>query len=431
MNKVEFEMPRSEVIRLLGEPDDVRTEYDPGGIVAFDTVEILRYGTDGHLTPATLGQVCIDAQEKVSAVYGSGEPPPDGMFEEAELRRLLRALAEVPSYDGRRYNPQKVVRAVNVLQPIGKKRALAAIAEYLRIVPRFLDERPGGMFLVLRTLFEIPDSVGAMPPMRVGMYSPEPPKDAGRPTRYPGVIEDDIPFLVVSGYMLMGQAEHPSKHLPFFEANGVIRSEPLRPSGVPFAAVDRVLDKHPWLWGDGEMDWTLRDQVFEMLDSVFRPEREELHWLAPAIRQVKRAEMLREALALDFEWDPEGNDYVFADRSALPPRERKIYRRIIWRPDIPDGAELEVIVERESARTIEVRMEQRYTRDGVLPATKIRLLEVVEGSQLAEFKVGGVDALAGSSVSHSEGHVDFPEGNELRMEMVCGDEVMAGPIEKP
>ena len=60
ISKLRVGMPKAEVARLLGRPDDIRTQYDPGGIPFGGTKEIWRYGTAGHLTTATLGQVFID-----------------------------------------------------------------------------------------------------------------------------------------------------------------------------------------------------------------------------------------------------------------------------------------------------------------------------------------------------------------------------------
>src|SRR5437764_1950981 len=67
MSKVTVGMPEAEVLALLGPPDDVRTATE----LAWPVIrEIWRYGTDGHLTPATLGEVRIDhraAGQSISA----------------------------------------------------------------------------------------------------------------------------------------------------------------------------------------------------------------------------------------------------------------------------------------------------------------------------------------------------------------------------
>ena len=91
LNQVEEGMSAKQVLALLGPPDDVRTRNDPGGISTIGTKEIWRYGTSGHLTTATLGQVYLDQDSRAQYMHGKGKPPPEGLFEEEELRRILVA----------------------------------------------------------------------------------------------------------------------------------------------------------------------------------------------------------------------------------------------------------------------------------------------------------------------------------------------------
>jgi hypothetical protein len=63
-------MTEAQVLRILGPPDDVRTETDPGGILSADTREVLRCGTNGHISCATLGQVYLNRARAVQYVFG-------------------------------------------------------------------------------------------------------------------------------------------------------------------------------------------------------------------------------------------------------------------------------------------------------------------------------------------------------------------------
>jgi len=47
-----------------------------------------------------IGQVYIGTDDRVQYVCGKGEPPAEGMVHGDELRRLLVALDQVPSYAG-------------------------------------------------------------------------------------------------------------------------------------------------------------------------------------------------------------------------------------------------------------------------------------------------------------------------------------------
>ena len=134
MAKVKEGMAEKDVLALLGKPDDIQTDTDPGG-VGTHIREIWSYGTDGHLTFATLGHVYIDDKGRVQDVYGGrGEPPNPALMPEKELRPLLRLIDKAPSFRfGNDYDPLLVIQIVNALQPLGKEKALAAIEEYLRV----------------------------------------------------------------------------------------------------------------------------------------------------------------------------------------------------------------------------------------------------------------------------------------------------------
>ncbi len=275
MSQVSPAMPREEVEAILGKPDDVRTKYDTGGIRRAETEEIWRYGANGHLTIATLGSIYIDGNGKVQEVYGGkGGPPPDSMFAEEELRSILRILDETSSYNnGWSYNPRSVIRAVNALQPLGKEKALAAVAEYLRIAPSSIDAHGvEGMFLVLRTLFEIPEPSGHMPVMLVGSPSPMRPGNQTKIPRFPIHIQDDIPFLVVSGYSLFGHAEAPESHLNYFREHGVIRRQLIVPPPEPVDSIRSALDalSNYGTGPDGAPDYDmLFNQALWLLDSIY------------------------------------------------------------------------------------------------------------------------------------------------------------------
>jgi hypothetical protein len=59
-------MPADEAKRLLGPPDDVRSQNDPDGLLGWvGTKQIWHYGTNGHLTLGTLGAVYIDEDNRV------------------------------------------------------------------------------------------------------------------------------------------------------------------------------------------------------------------------------------------------------------------------------------------------------------------------------------------------------------------------------
>src|SRR5262245_48298283 len=57
--RIKEQMPAAEALAILGKPDDIRTQEDPGGIDLTHTKEIWSYGSDRHLGFATLGTIAI------------------------------------------------------------------------------------------------------------------------------------------------------------------------------------------------------------------------------------------------------------------------------------------------------------------------------------------------------------------------------------
>jgi hypothetical protein len=153
------------------------------------------------------------------ATASTSEAPPTRADLDATL---LRAAND----EFTRYDPTAVIDAVNALVPLGKDAALETIA-------RFLERRAGnelhqGLFLVLRVLFDAPAT--GHPPMRIGGSHPEAPAAADALPRFPVVLVDDVPLMLVSGYMLGGEPESVSAHVEFYRAHGVIRTAPLAPT---------------------------------------------------------------------------------------------------------------------------------------------------------------------------------------------------------
>lgn len=231
-------MDAADVEKLLGPPDDIRGPED--GITATRTTQVWRYGTDGHLSFATLGTVHLETTGAVQYVFGDRGEPPKLSIAEVELRRLLRLIDAVPSYDAPA-DPLRIIQAVNALVPLGKDGAASVLGEYLRVSSHFEDPGREGVFHVLRTLFDPPPSTGVFPHMRVGSPSPGfPPNDKDAP-RFPIVIVDDIPFVGVRGYALAGLAESPEMHLAWMKDHAELRKAKLSPTSTPIATLEKMV----------------------------------------------------------------------------------------------------------------------------------------------------------------------------------------------
>jgi hypothetical protein len=231
---------KEKVVRLLGKPDDIRRAPDR---VPYPTDEIWCYGTESHGSLATLGEVCFRKGTVVWLAGDRGHPASPNVIGEDELRAGMRFLHPGPEAPG--YNdPLHLIRAANYLQPLGKAKALAIIGEYARIHDVAVDET--WLFLLLRTLFDIPRRPGYMPPMFIGGMSPAPPQDLTRIPRFPIVIVDDIPFSLLWGVTILGREPHVSPHVEYFEKHGTIRVRKLQPTNDPYPSFKKLLASSEW-----------------------------------------------------------------------------------------------------------------------------------------------------------------------------------------
>jgi hypothetical protein len=451
--RIEKGMSKAQVRSVLGKPDDTRNDFDPVGGTAYSRVdEEWRYGTSGHLTTATLGQVYFSKDGRVCDVYGKGVAPPDGMFDERDLRRMLNALGGVPSYNasGNHYDPRKVIRAVNLLQPLGKDKALTVINEFLRVTSHWHDTGRDGVFLVLRTLFEVPDDTGYMRHMIVGQGSIDGPNDPKILPRKPIAIEGDIPFKIVSGYSIFGTPESPEQHTAYFREHGKLRDKPLVPTDDPVSALSEFMKSPRWRYtgsdgrqnDDSHADHNLYEQLLRLLDTVLQPEPNAYGSLFPW-DEVKARKLLDEVARLNIKWDGDQCAYTFQDGTTLPKLEPKIFARNAWKPDAAEW-DVELIIQRGThASNVTVTVCETYQAGDPVPAVMLRVVDLSSRKTIAKFKAGDerndddFDAETnarrkGNNVGHSFGKgFALKEGGEVQAELIIGDRILRSPIFKP
>ena len=123
------------------------------------------------------------------------------------------------------YDPSPVIAVVNALVPLGKDGALATLGAFLAKQDLAKDPHHG-LFLVLRVLFE----ANPHPPVLLGGSRPAPPSPPDALPRFPIMMVDDVPLMLVAGYTLRGLAEPVTAHLAYYREHGTLRAAPLAPS---------------------------------------------------------------------------------------------------------------------------------------------------------------------------------------------------------
>jgi len=240
LSKVQDGDKKGSIIKRLGRPDKVRRAPDS---VPHPDDEIWCYGVASGESLATLGEVCFRGSRVVWVAGGWGEPPSIEVINEQELRAGMQFLHPGPEHAG--YNdPLHLIRTTNYLQPLGKEKALAIIGEYARIHDVSVDET--WLFLLLRTLFDVPVPPGHMPAMHIGAMSPSPPDEKSSVPRFPIIIVDDIPFSVLWGVTLAGSPQPVAQHVDYFREHGTIRESRLQPTDDPYPSFQKLLDSDEW-----------------------------------------------------------------------------------------------------------------------------------------------------------------------------------------
>ena len=275
MRSLKDGMSKAKVRELLGAPDEVRATDERGELWAYGVTEPrgfpsigavtfsaqgtsklptgLSRNADGFYLPYGFGWGFLGdetsafsdiSSSEVKELYAWGlahfnTPPGANVIAEAELRRLIKLLAQVPTPAHEKYNPLPLIEAVNALLPLGKEKALLVVVEYLRVIallPKGRVDEPA-VFLVLRLLFERPSGAVSMPTPQIGVPDVAPAEAYCMP-RFPLVVIHDLPLLAVGRYALRGVTQPALDHASYFNARGLLRARPLTPPDDPTTVLE-------------------------------------------------------------------------------------------------------------------------------------------------------------------------------------------------
>lgn len=417
---------RDEVERILGRPDDVRTERDPGGIAAARSVEVWRYGATRHLGFGTLATVHVQADGVVQYVFGGKGTPPIG-FDETELRRLLEIVAAVPSYHGP-HDPLPLIAATNALQPLGKACALEVVDEFLRVSSWLDDPGREGVFLLMRTLFVAPRKV-----MAVGGPDIAPPADPAVLPTWPIAIAGDIPLDVVSGYFLAGEAEPPEMDLEHFRANGTLRAAPLRPVADPLAAIDAFIEG-PLARAvklDERRRIHLYDQALRALQTVSRPASTIDGYFPYGPDVPGRWTAARAAIsALAPRWDAKAQHYVRGDGTTIPPPP-PLPPRVWWETGLPGATVARLTLERRDAAVVDAELRVELAQGARVDAATVRMVDPASGALLGDVQISAIVAGTSTTGMVSSRRLALPVGHPVQLELVHAGRTNRGPTLTP
>jgi len=178
---------------------------------------------------------------------------------EPSLYPSLRAIHQAPHLEaGAAFNPVLLLRAAAALHPLGKDGALRALHAYYILAggwlhpdsshgkfgsSRIYDLSGDRIFAILRCLFVMNDGQVALPPPILG--AADVPSTSAFPL-FPIAMVKDVPFLVNSGYFLLGVGECPLDQIDFCREHCKLRAKPLSPSVNPLEAAALLTASREW-----------------------------------------------------------------------------------------------------------------------------------------------------------------------------------------
>lgn len=201
-----------------------------------------------------------------------GEPP---AFTDSD--QLLNAVV---GFDGFRFEPDNLVRAVNFFHGRGKQQSLATL--------RSSGNNPAKheqVFLIARLLYEPAESDRTLPHLDLGQPDLPGADDNRQFPVFPLHLVEDLPLLLVGGYLVGGESLPPSVYLDWCANYGRLRNKPLSPGDNPLASLDKFLFSATWQKVDPGDFHTgmLRHQILRCLPKQFQPTEEEGQALLRAV----------------------------------------------------------------------------------------------------------------------------------------------------
>lgn len=140
---------------------------------------------------------------------------------------IISLLDQISTMSVENYDPTTIIKTVNALQSLGKEKALLQVSNYVKQADK--NQIHYALFWVLRILFDLPKQLD-FPTVVIGKPDIPPPDEMRKLPRYPIIIIDDVPLLVVRGYFLSGLPEPVDNHIEFFRSFGHLRKKSLMPT---------------------------------------------------------------------------------------------------------------------------------------------------------------------------------------------------------
>lgn len=229
------------------------------------------------------------------------------------MTSVFEIIRSCSTWEGYTFDPGTLIRAVNILRNDKPSDVIVGLRSYAQAIVNDLDLVDGNtrLILLLRLLFVPAEPGTAYPSVAMGK-----PVDVENPPLqdyplYPLVLLNDVPLLIVTGFLLGGLPADPMSQIEFFEQDCRMRPAPLRPPDNPLPLAETLLASPTWYRKDFDRDrGVLRAQLLRLVRAVYDvPGVDEPNFYSSVISDEVWEGHLKSFGALRAVWDPVTNDY--------------------------------------------------------------------------------------------------------------------------
>lgn len=235
-------------------------------------------------------------------------------YDRAQMDKGISLISALGGFSGLNFNPTTLVKTINCLYGLGFEGAVDVLVRYCRLSRESMRVyKPENALLVARLLFLPRDDKQVLPELFLGRADIDEPEAHDVFPLFPLHLFSDLPFLLVGGYLMGGEAQPPLEYIIWYEQNGIMRTNPLVPDDNPLKAVDVFLGSGSWrdLKPEQRHYWMLRTQALRAVSSVYPIAEEQIGDLISSEGNEEIWQRHKRIFtSLNVSWSRQRDDYV-------------------------------------------------------------------------------------------------------------------------
>lgn len=158
----------------------------------------------------------------------------------------LALIERLSGFSGFAFNPGILIEAANYLCSLDKDFVFRVLEQYCHRANQEPTQRSDNALLVARVSYVPNDRRQPLPRLALGAPDLKEPQDPSLFPIFPLHLVEGIPFLLIGGYVLGGEAMPPMDYIAWCARHCALRPEPLGATDDPVAAINRFLATSAW-----------------------------------------------------------------------------------------------------------------------------------------------------------------------------------------